>query len=103
MPDMTLSPPPRVEVYLVENRLSPISTRAALELTNEYLRCTVKEYSKWVEKAWGFQISGLGFKRASRLRCPAPPESLEARIILLGNEFHYSAVPVSHGYFVTVT
>jgi hypothetical protein len=50
---MTLSPPPRAEVYLVENRLNPISTRAALELTDDKLRCTVKEYSKWVEKALG--------------------------------------------------
>jgi hypothetical protein len=50
---MTLSPPPRAEVYLVENRLNPISTRAALELTDDNLRCTVKEYSKWVEKALG--------------------------------------------------
>ena len=52
-PDMTLSPPPRAEVYLVENGLNPISTRAALELTDDNLRCTVKEYSKWVEKALG--------------------------------------------------
>jgi hypothetical protein len=52
-PDMTLSPPPRDEVFLVENRLNPISTRAALELTDDNLRCTVKEYSKWVEKAVG--------------------------------------------------
>jgi hypothetical protein len=50
---MTLSPPPRAEVYLVENRLNPISTRAALELTDDNLRSTVKEYSKWVEKALG--------------------------------------------------
>ena len=50
---MTLSPPPRAEVYLVERRLNPISTRAALELTDETLRCTVKEYSKWIEKALG--------------------------------------------------
>jgi hypothetical protein len=33
--------------------LNPISTRAALELTDDSLRCTVKEYSKWVEKALG--------------------------------------------------
>src|ERR1700709_983559 len=52
-PDMTLSPPPRAEVFLVENRLNPISARAALELTDDNLRCTVKEYSKWVEKALG--------------------------------------------------
>jgi hypothetical protein len=52
-PDMTLSPPPRAEVYLVENRFNPISARAALELTDDNLRCTVKEYSKWVEKALG--------------------------------------------------
>jgi hypothetical protein len=51
--DMTLSPPPRAEVYLVENRLNLISTRATLELTDDNLRCTVKEYSKWVEKALG--------------------------------------------------
>jgi hypothetical protein len=50
---MTLSPPPRAEVFLVENRLNPISTRATLELTDDNLRCTVKEYSKWVEKALG--------------------------------------------------
>ena len=50
---MTLSLPPRAEVYLVEKRLNPISTRAALELTDDNLRCTVKEYSKWVEKALG--------------------------------------------------
>ena len=50
---MTLSPPPRAEVYLVESRLRPISTRAALELTDDNLRCTVKEYSGWVEKALG--------------------------------------------------
>ena len=37
----------------MENRLNPISARAALELTDDYLRCTVKEYSKWVEKALG--------------------------------------------------
>ena len=37
----------------MENRLNPISTRAALELTDDNLRCTVKEYSKWVEKALG--------------------------------------------------
>ena len=55
---MTLSPPPRAEVYLVENRFNPISARAALELTDDNLRCTVKEYSKWVEKALG--ISDLG-------------------------------------------
>jgi hypothetical protein len=41
---MTLSPPPRAEVYLVENRLNPISTRAALELTDDNLRCTVKAF-----------------------------------------------------------
>ena len=52
-PDMTLSAPPRAEVYLVENRLNPIATRAALELTDDNLRCTVKEYSKWVENALG--------------------------------------------------
>jgi hypothetical protein len=50
---MTLSAPPWAEVYLVQNRLNPISTRAALELTDDNLRCTVKEYSKWVEKALG--------------------------------------------------
>ena len=55
-PDMTLYPPPRADVYLVENRLNPISTRAALELTDDNLRCTVKEYSKWVEKALGISI-----------------------------------------------
>jgi hypothetical protein len=43
--DVTLSPPPRAEVFLVENRLNPISTRATLELTDDNLRCTVKEYS----------------------------------------------------------
>ena len=37
----------------MENRLNPSSTRAALELTDDNLRCTVKEYSKWVEKALG--------------------------------------------------
>src|SRR6476661_8772414 len=52
-PYTTLSPPPRAEVYLVENRFNPISTRAALELTDDSLRCTVKEYSKWVEEALG--------------------------------------------------
>src|SRR5271156_3933904 len=52
-PDMTLSPPPRAEVYLVENRLNPISTRAALELTDDNLPGKVKEYSKWVEKFSG--------------------------------------------------
>ena len=52
-PDMTLSPPPRAEVFLVQNRLNPISTRATLELTDDNLRCTVQEYSKWVEKALG--------------------------------------------------
>jgi len=52
-PDMTLSAPPRAEVYLVEKRLNPISARAALELTDDNLRCTVKEYSKWVEEALG--------------------------------------------------
>jgi hypothetical protein len=65
---MTLSAPPRAEVYLVENRLNPISTRAALELTDDSLGCTVKEYSKWVEKALGFRISGLGLRQARRLR-----------------------------------
>ena len=50
---MTLSAPPRAEVYLVEKRLNPISARAALELTDDNLRCTVKEYSKWVEEALG--------------------------------------------------
>ena len=59
---MTLSPPPRAEVYLVKSRLSPLSTRAALELTDDTLRCTVMEYSKWVEKA--LEISDL----RSRLR-----------------------------------
>jgi hypothetical protein len=38
---------------LVENRLNPISARASLELADDNLRCTVKEYSKWVEKALG--------------------------------------------------
>jgi len=52
-PDATLSPPPPAEVYLVENRLNPISTRAGPELTDDNLRCTVKEYSKWVEEALG--------------------------------------------------
>ena len=53
----------------MENRLNPISTRAALELTDDNLRCTVKEYSKWVEKALGIsELSGLGFKLARRLR-----------------------------------
>ena len=51
--DVTLSPPPRAEVYLLQNRLNAISTRAELELTDYNLRCTVKEYSKWVEKALG--------------------------------------------------
>ncbi len=37
----------------MRNRLSPISTRAALELTDDALRCTVTEYAKWVEKAMG--------------------------------------------------
>src|SRR5258708_38109121 len=46
-------PPPGAEVDLGEIRLNPISTRAALELTDDNLRCTVKEYSKWVEKALG--------------------------------------------------
>jgi hypothetical protein len=50
---MTLSPPPRADVYLVQNRLNPIPTRAALELGDRNLRCTVQEYSKWVEKALG--------------------------------------------------
>lgn len=50
---MTLSPPPRADVFLVKNRLNRTSTRAALELTDDNLRCTVKEYSKWVEKALG--------------------------------------------------
>jgi hypothetical protein len=50
---MTLSAPPRAEVYLVEKRLNPISARAALELTDDNLRSTVKEYSKWVEEALG--------------------------------------------------
>jgi hypothetical protein len=59
---MTLSPPPRAEVFLVANRLNPISTKAALELTDDRLRCTVTQYSKWVEKALG--ISDL----RSRLR-----------------------------------
>ncbi len=61
-PDMTLSPPPRAEVYLVRNRLIAFSTRASLDLTDDHLRCTVKEYSQWVEKALG--ISDL----RSRLR-----------------------------------
>ena len=51
--DMTLDPPPRAEVFLVKNRLNAISTRAELELTDHNLRCTVKEYSTWVEKALG--------------------------------------------------
>ena len=37
----------------MENRLNPISARATLELTDDNLRCTVREYSKWVEKALG--------------------------------------------------
>ncbi len=44
------------------NRFTPFSTLAALELTDGNLRCTVKEYSKWVEKALG--VSDLN----SRLR-----------------------------------
>lgn len=48
---MTLSPPPRAEVYLVKNSLRSIATRAALELTDDHLRCTVAEYSRWVESA----------------------------------------------------
>lgn len=59
---MTLSPPPRTEVYLVQNRVTPFSTRAALELTEDTVRCTVEEYSMWVEKALG--VSDLD----SRLR-----------------------------------
>ncbi|MFG1930749.1 hypothetical protein ACGFK1_08825 [Mycobacterium sp. NPDC048908] len=35
----------------MENRFNPISTRAVLELTDDNLRCAVKEYSRWVEKA----------------------------------------------------
>src|SRR3977135_4607740 len=58
--DMTLTPPPRAEVFLVKNRLNSISTRAELELTDYNLRCTVKEYSKWVEKALG--ISALKYR-----------------------------------------
>jgi hypothetical protein len=50
---VTLSPPPRAEVYLVQNRLNPTPTRALLELTDSKLRCTVQDYSKWVEKALG--------------------------------------------------
>ncbi|KMO82698.1 hypothetical protein MCHUDSM44219_01530 [Mycolicibacterium chubuense] len=37
----------------MQNRFTPFSTRAALELTEDNLRCTLKEYSKWVEKALG--------------------------------------------------
>ena len=55
--DMTLSPPPRAEVFFIRNALNPISVRAGLELTDENLRCTVKEYSKWVEK--GFSMPDL--------------------------------------------
>src|ERR1700737_5493818 len=51
--DMTLAPPPRAEVFLVKNRLNSTPPRAELELTDYNLRCTVKEYSKWVEKALG--------------------------------------------------
>jgi hypothetical protein len=50
---VTLYPPPRAEVYVVQNRLNPIPARAALELTDDTLRCTVKEYAKWVERAMG--------------------------------------------------
>ncbi|RZT19064.1 hypothetical protein EV589_3327 [Mycobacterium sp. BK558] len=46
----------------MENRFTPLSTRAALELTEDNVRCTLKEYSKWVEKA--LEISDLN----SRLR-----------------------------------
>jgi hypothetical protein len=67
-PDMTLSPPPRAEVYLVENRLNPISTRAALELTDDNLRCKSRSTRSGSRRPWGFQISGLGFKQARRLR-----------------------------------
>lgn len=37
----------------MESRLRRVSARAALELTDDKLRCTVTEYSKWVEKALG--------------------------------------------------
>ncbi|KMO70788.1 hypothetical protein MCHLDSM_05681 [Mycolicibacterium chlorophenolicum] len=70
---MTLSPPPRTEVYLVENRFTPFSTRAALELSEDSLRCTVKEYSKWVEKALG--VSDLN----SRLRAGEPVVAFDFR------------------------
>jgi len=48
----------------VQNRLNPVSTRALLELTDDNLRCTVKEYSKWVEEALG--ISDLRFRLQAR-------------------------------------
>src|ERR1700682_5681850 len=75
--DMTLAPPPRAEVFLVKNRLNSTSPGAELELTDHNLRCTVKEYSKWVEKALGISdlksrlqageaVAGFGFRRDRR-------------------------------------
>lgn len=70
---MTLSSPPRTEVYLVQNRFNPFSARGALELSDDRLRCTVQEYSKWVEKA--LRISDLN----SRLHTGEPVVAFDCR------------------------
>ena len=92
---MTLSPPPRAEVFLVENRLNPISARAALELTDDNLRCTVKEYSKWVEKALG--ISDLRSRlQAGEAVLAFDSRGVEVKIKLL-KEFLGAGFSVSEG------
>ncbi len=72
----------------MKSRLHPASARATLELTDDSLRCTVKEYSKWVEKALGISdlrsrlqageaVAAFDFRR-DRLKITWPAQFLKA-------------------------
>ena len=63
-PQYDPSPPPRAEVFLVENRLNPISTRAALELTDDNCAAQSRSTRSGSRRPWVFQIAGPGFKQA---------------------------------------
>ena len=75
---MSASPPPRTEAYLLQNRSNSFFTLADLELTDTNLRCTLKQYSGWVEKELGLtdlkrqladgqSVTAFEFRRLVRL------------------------------------
>ena len=68
-PDMTLSPPPRAEVYLVGRTASTRSQREPRSNSPMTVCAALSRSTRsGSRRPWGFQISGLGFKQARRLR-----------------------------------